>query len=343
MVYRLSRRNLIFTFMKSIVTFFFFQFLTFALIAQAEPSQRKESVISKYNLEVNRDTKNRITTDSEIDEMAQKSAFNFHYSVFLKSELGNKNYPALIQAYQLDSTNSELFFELAKYNEIIGNEKSKREFCKKLQSEKLSSALREYAYNTLMSVETNGILITYGEKDTYPIWILQTMENLRTDVKVLNYDLLVNSSYRNRIQKELGIRFSKRYAQNIDILKEVAEKNPSKPIYYSLTVSHLVMKELKTNLYPTGLALKYSKTSFDNLLVLKTNWESKFKKNHLVTAENMESDRKMNLNYVLPLLQLSNYYKDNNMTLQQERINHTILLLGKSANKYNQVKSLLNK
>lgn len=329
--------------MKSIVIFFFCQFLTFALLAQAEPSQRKESILSKYDLEVNQDTKKRITTDSELDEMAQKSAFNFHYSLFLKSEAGNKDYTALLQAYQLDSNNSELFFELAKYNEIIGNEMSKREFCKKIQSEKLSPALREYAYNTLMSVETNGILITYGEKDTYPIWILQTMENLRTDVKVLNYDLLVNSSYRNRIQKELGIRFSKRYAQNIDILKEVAEKNPSKPIYYSLTVSHLVMKEQKTNLYPTGLALKYSKTSFDNLLVLKINWESKFKKNHLITSENMESDRKMNLNYVLPLLQLSNYYKDNNMTLQQERINHTILLLGKSANKYNQVKSLLNK
>ena len=57
----------------------------------------------------------------------------------------------------------------------------------------------------------------------------------------------------------------------------------------------------------------------------------------------MESDRNMNLNYVLPLLQLSNYYKDNTMKLQQERVNNTILLLGKSANKYKQVKSLLNK
>ena len=103
------------------------------------------------------------------------------------------------------------------------------------------------------------------------------------------------------------------------------------------------MKELKNNLYPTGLALKYSKTSFDNLLVLKTNWESKFKKNNLIPPENMESDRNMNLNYVLPLLQLSSYYKDNNMKLQQERVNNTILLLGKSANKYKQVKSLLNK
>ena len=139
------------------------------------------------------------------------------------------------------------------------------------------------------------------------------------------------------------MRFSKRYSQHINILKDVAEKNTSKPVYYSLTVSHLILKKLKSNLYSTGLALKYSKKKFDNLPVLKTNWETKFKKNHIVNSANVENDRNMHLNYVLPLIQLSAYYKKNNMKLEHQRTNNTILVLGKRANKLKQVQALLNK
>ncbi len=328
--------------MKSIFTFLVLFFFSVSLFSQAGDSRKKQvTKVSKYTLKLDKNTKKRVTSNSELDAKAKQSAFNLNYSLYLKSSTANKNYTALLTAYSLDSSNSELYFELAKYYEITNNKKSKKVFCSKLKSTKLSPALKEYAYNTLMSVEKNGILVTYGENDTYPIWVLQTLENVRTDVKVLNYDLLVNSSYRKRIQKELGLRFSRSYSQNINILIDVAEKNTSKPVYYSLTISHLVLKKLKNKLYPTGLALKYSKKKFDNISVLKTNWETKFRKSKMLSSRNMESDRKMHLNYVLPLLQLSEFYKNSNLTLEYQQTNNVILMLGKRANKLNQVKALL--
>ncbi|MFT4061940.1 MAG: DUF2723 domain-containing protein [Edaphocola sp.] len=49
---------------------------------------------------------------------------------------------------------------------------------------------RDHAHNMLMSCDSNAILITYGDNDTYPLWYLQEIEGIRTDVRIINYNLL---------------------------------------------------------------------------------------------------------------------------------------------------------
>ena len=173
--------------MKRIFIFLVFFLLHTFLFSQAGNSRKKQvAKVSKYSLKLDKNTKKVLNkTPVLLDASSNKFSFNYQYSLYLNSPANNKNFQALVSAYALDSTNSELYFEMAKYYEISGNKSNKRLFCKKLQTTKLTSALKEYAYNTLMSVEKNGILITYGERDTYPIWILQTLENVRTDVTVL--------------------------------------------------------------------------------------------------------------------------------------------------------------
>ncbi len=48
----------------------------------------------------------------------------------------------------------------------------------------------EMASNYLNSVGENGILVTHGDNDTFPLWYAQEVENVRTDVRIVNTSLL---------------------------------------------------------------------------------------------------------------------------------------------------------
>ena len=51
------------------------------------------------------------------------------------------------------------------------------------------TAARDFAQNYLKSIKKNGILITFGDNDTFPLWYAQEVEGTRTDVRILNYTL----------------------------------------------------------------------------------------------------------------------------------------------------------
>jgi hypothetical protein len=64
-----------------------------------------------------------------------------------------------------------------------------------LESGVVTDEVMDYNYNVLASLDKNAILITNGDNDTYPVWILTRILKIRPDISVVNRSLLNTDWY----------------------------------------------------------------------------------------------------------------------------------------------------
>ena len=132
----------------------------------------------------------------------------------------------------------------------------------------------DMAYNMLQTCEPNAILFTNGDNDTFPLWYLQEVEKIRTDVVVANLSLLNTSWYveqlKSRYDKNPFIKMEQSEIDNLDFKRwETKEVSINAPKDLNNQTG-----KIKWNLKPTYMDIALR---IQDLMVLKiindNNWE----------------------------------------------------------------------
>lgn len=280
------------------------------------------------------------------------NSFETHYLTYWQSQLFKRDYEALLKAHKIDPQRTELAHDLIHYYELQGNHKEFTAWCNQYyQLGEISPGILNWNYNALASVRSQGVLITQGDNDTYPAWVLQEVKGVRTDVKIVNlYLLLAEEEYRSRIFEELQIPDSfDRPTQaaintQLEFLLRHVLQHCTRPVHLGIATPAAQRTHFESQLYLTGLAFEHSEHYLDNIRLLKANFENKFLleqlNNPLFYDPSQTVVDQMNMNYVPALAILYEQYGNEGNTLRADQVASLALSIAERADKTAQVASI---
>jgi hypothetical protein len=171
----------------------------------------------------------------------------------------------LERAVELDPSYTDPWFGLViHYLERGEREKMNVALRKILEAGAIADEVMDFSYNTLACLEKNAILVTNGDNDTYPGWILTRVIGHRPDIRLVNQALLNTDWYPHTLETE-GVpnlttaksldSLQTAFAQNLeekrhrglssgpfsDVLIERlvrACRNAGRPVYFAATLQH---------------------------------------------------------------------------------------------------------
>jgi len=258
---------------------------------------------------------NRLNLASTMDSIVNSvqktpnSTFESNLLLYMHNEFSKEFLPNLLKASELQPGNPVVLEKLIDYYYYYSNTKALIPVLAKLRASGIIPGfIFDYSRDVLRSVETGGILFTNGYFDTYPLLILQNLENVRKDVKIVPlFSYLVATGYRVNLQE----------LNKLDLVNFLSRKYDNVPVYFPLTMDKSILKVYTNDLYVTGLALKYSPTeeisysllaeAFDHFSI---NEFGSADKNDLSPAHEELLTHLAN-NYLVPLFTLEDYYDQN--------------------------------
>ncbi len=276
-------------------------------------------------LKIQAQTKTQDDLDKLVKEMekAIPNSFEYHYICYWNDGFreAEENFPHLQKAYELAPNRPETFDDFFSYYLVRDDQTKLKELAEKwMKSNDISAGIYAWNYNMLMSCEPNAILITHGDNDTYPALILQLAKNIRPDIVVMNNSLLLVDAYRNAHFAKAGIKlmstdFSafKSYEELTNALYgHIIENRGERPLCFGMGFNTDEFTLLKDKVFNVGMAWKYSEEKFDNIAVIKKNFEKYFMLDYLKHSFSNDISQGvvnyLSCNYLAAMLTLFNHY-----------------------------------
>ncbi|MEO0473132.1 MAG: hypothetical protein AAF206_26190, partial [Bacteroidota bacterium] len=251
--------------------------------------------------------------------------YEFHYLTYRHHGGDVSKFPSLQKAWDLKPGEPKLLDEFVTHYELKRDLTQRKVYNEKwYQANDLPAENLAYNYNVLMSLRPNAILITNGDMDTYPIWMLQDALNIRTDVLVINRSLIMSPEYADKIfsQEKMPVLISDK--RTFPEIISHFQTHSNRPIFFGLTVSQATTDRYKDQLYVVGLASLLSEKRIDNEKTLATNFEKRFQTEYLLTPlqhiPEKATSRLLTASYLTPLLMLNRYYEEKGQSLKQKAV-----------------------
>lgn len=251
---------------------------------------------------------------------AVPNSYAWNYCSFINSNRSDNAVAYLKKAYEIRPYEKDLWDDMLAESVIAKDEQSTIDFTKKLEENAFyTDAAMEYSRNVLSSIEKDGILITNGSLDTYPILIFQKQHNYRTDVSIVCLDWIGSARYTEQLKGLFGLKKDKVVlGQPYTSLAAILQSSKKPAIYLALTIPPDILSQYLNELYCTGLAMKFSKKSLQNLGSLQYNWENLFQINSISASDDI------NRNYLVPLMLLKDYYFNSGNQQKSQEIHNRI-------------------
>lgn len=258
----------------------------------------------------------------------------------------------LMKAYEIDPDDSRAYDDLMIQYEVSGEEEKFYDMCKKIyEVNELPASLLNWGYNVLSELEENAIVFTAGDNDTYALWVLQGAKNYRRDVTVMNLYLASGvPEYCNSVTDELGLPRYEKAEENEQLtqrfLMHFLKNEKNIPTYVCISaVNHGGFLNSMEDLYLTGLTYKYSSNNFDNISVIRRNYEKRYLLDYMTEqfTSHIGDDvaQQFDALYLPSMIKLYKHYASSEDLLKKARMRKLIVQLSEKSGSQGEIYELL--